>query len=429
MSRLQADKKQRFFFRIVSAGIFLSCILLLYAPSGEVIEETSTGEITEGAYTLSNTQADMITSAPEVYPSERDENENTDDLQKEAFSYDSLSTLEAVETISMGNEDIKVKGIYVTGPVAGSQKMDELIHLVETTKLNAMVIDIKNDSGEVTYKMDYELANQIGATKNYISDIQSMIQKLKEKDIYLIARVVAFKDPILAEKIPAYSLKKKDGTIFRDSQGLAWVNPYHTDVWNYNYNIAKQAAILGFDEIQFDYIRFSTDGGMKDVIFGGKEATLSKADVITQFTKYITENLQPYGVKVSADVYGAIISSEADSKIVGQDYEDMSNHLDCICPMIYPSQFAKGSYGVSNPDSSPYDIIYRSLLDSKEKLAENQDITVRPWLQDFTATWLCPHITYDTEQIRAQIEAVYASGYEEWILWNASNHYSVEALQ
>lgn len=429
MSRLQGDKKQRFFFRIVSAGIFLSCILLLYDPSGEVIEETSTGEITEGAYTLSNTQADMITSAPEVYPSERDENENTDDLQKEAFSYDSLSTLEAVETISMGNEDIKVKGIYVTGPVAGSKKMDELIHLVETTKLNAMVIDIKNDSGEVTYKMDYELAKQIGATKNYISDIQSMIQKLKEKDIYLIARVVAFKDPILAEKIPAYSLKKKDGTIFRDSQGLAWVNPYQTDVWNYNYNIAKQAAILGFDEIQFDYIRFSTDGGMKDVTFGGKEATLSKADVITQFTKYITENLQPYGVKVSADVYGAIISSEADSKIVGQDYEDMSNHLDCICPMIYPSQFAKGSYGVSNPDSSPYDIIYRSLLDSKEKLAENQDITVRPWLQDFTATWLSPHITYDTEQIRAQIEAVYASGYEEWILWNASNHYSVEALQ
>lgn len=419
------EKKQKLFFRIVTMGLLVCCVCCLwlseYSGDEDVMEtvsstcEADTRESTVGEYRVTT----YIPEDTLIQNSQLTDSENTEEI---------VSTYDSKETISMGQSEIKVKGIYVTGPVAGSKKMNQLMELVDSTELNAMVIDIKNDSGEITYKMDYDVAQAIGATKNYIPDIQSLISQLKEKNIYLIARIVAFKDPILAEKLPAYSLKNTDGSIFRDKKGLAWVNPYSKGVWDYILNVAYYAAEIGFDEIQFDYIRFSTDAGMENVVFSQEEELPSKAEIVTQFTEYVSDRLKLQGVKVSADVYGGIIGSEVDRDIVGQDYGKMSEHLDCICPMIYPSQFAKGSYGVSNPDSAPYEIIYQSLLDSKEKLAGNQNIMVRPWLQDFTATWLDSHITYDKEEIEAQIKAVYDSGYEEWILWNAGNNYTVEGI-
>ena len=145
-------------------------------------------------------------------------------------------------------------------PIAGNARMDELIELVDTTELNAMVIDIKNDDGRVTYKTDPDtLVSQIGASINYVSDIKELVQCCKEKNIYLIARVVAFKDPYLAQKRPELAVRKKNGDIFYDKSGLAWVNPYNREVWDYLVEIGTQAAEAGFDEVQFDYIRFSTD--------------------------------------------------------------------------------------------------------------------------------------------------------------------------
>lgn len=326
---------------------------------------------------------------------------------------------------------VKVKGIYVTGPKAGSKGMDSLIQLVDDTELNAMVIDIKNDSGEITYKMDHELVKELGASKAYIKDITGLIQVLKQKNIYLIARIVAFKDPILAEKKPEYSIKNKDGSIFRDKDGLAWVNPYDTHVWEYLVEIAKETATLGFDEIQFDYIRFSTDRAMKQVDFG-QEEDRTKQDVINKFTAYAMEQLLPLGIYVSADVYGAIINSGTDAAIVGQDYVKMARNLDYICPMIYPSHYSDGAYGIDYPDTEPYNLIYKVLIDSKNALeadesAQHQAI-VRPWLQDFTATWLQHYIPYQKAEVNAQIQALYDAGYEEWILWNGSNKYTKDAL-
>lgn len=330
----------------------------------------------------------------------------------------------------------KVKGIYVTGPMAGSKKyMDDLINLVDTTELNAMVIDIKNDHGEITYKMDQKLVNEIGAGTAYIRDIEDLIKQLKEKDIYLIARIVAFKDPLLAQKKPELSLKTMDGTIFRDAAGLSWVNPYKKEVWKYLVAVASEAAELGFDEIQFDYIRFSTDSGMKHVNFGKAGQQKTKMQVITEFTKYAYQKLSEKGVYVSADVYGTIINSQVDANIVGQNYADMASYLDYICPMIYPSHYASGVYNIQYPDTQPYDIIYSALVDSKKVLEQNnnsdnkQVAIVRPWLQDFTATWVKPHIKYGKNEIRAQIKAVEDAGYEEWILWNGKNSYTKEGLQ
>lgn len=366
-------------------------------------------------------------------PSEqKNENTNENSNPNSDLTQSNLNeTKEEEKKETVEKEVTKVKGIYVTGPIAGTTKqMNKLIDLVDTTELNTMVIDIKNDSGEITYKMDQELVKEIGAGVGYISDIGGLVKKLKEKNIYLIARIVAFKDPILAERKPEYAIKNKDGSLFRDNSGLCWVNPYKREVWDYLLDVAKHAVNLGFDEIQFDYIRFSTDKGIKNVDFGAEAKTKSKTEIITEFTKYSYEVLKPLGVFVSADVFGAIIQSEIDANNVGQSYVDMSQHLDYISPMIYPSHYSDGSYGIKHPDLEPYQLILASLNDSKEVLSvmNGEKAAVRPWLQDFTASWLKNYKKYDAKAIRDQINAVYDAGYEEWILWNGSNRYTESGL-
>lgn len=372
-------------------------------------------------------------------------------------------------------EKVRVKGIYVTGAMAGTSNMDNLIDLVDRTELNTMVIDVKNDEGRVVYDMDSAFVREIGAVKEYVSDMPGLIRKCKEHGIYLIARIVAFKDPFLAENRQDLALTDKNGNIFRDKSGLAWVNPYKREVWDYLLEIARQAASVGFDEIQFDYIRFSTDAGMSKVDFGEDALEQDKEDVITEFTIYAAQELHDMGVPLSADVYGVIIDSKLDASIVGQNYYEMAKHLDYISPMVYPSHYGPENLGLAVPDAQPYETIFRSMKTSRKVLAgmgreaedmqvsgndvsgnsisgnsisenstsgksmdaadpkelvPNQEIRadVRPWLQDFTATWVKGHIRYGPEEIRAQIQAVYDAGYEEWILWNASNRYTEGGL-
>ncbi len=325
----------------------------------------------------------------------------------------------------------KVKGIYLTASKANST-IDELISLVDDTELNAMVIDVKDDEGRITYLMEYEDAIKINATKTYISDMDSLIDKLKSKNIYLIARVVAFKDPLLASKRPELALRNYDGTIFKDKDGLAWVNPYKKEVWDYLINIAIKCAEIGFDEVNFDYIRFSTDSGMKQVDFGEEAVNKAKIETITEFVKYAYTKLRPKNIFISADVYGAIINSAVDAKIVGQSYLEMSKYLDYICPMIYPSHYGDGYYGIKYPDTQPYELIIEALKSSYKVLSEISDqehkAIVRPWLQDFTASWLKHYIKYGKDEVREQINAVYDSGYDEWLLWNGAMNYTKEAL-
>ena len=209
----------------------------------------------------------------------------------------------------------QVKGVFVTGAVAGTvNTMPQLTKLVEDTSLNAMVIDIKNDAGEVTYKMGLPLSQEIEAEVRYVSDMSQLIRQLKEKGIYLIARIVAFKDPILAEKKPEYAVKNADGSVFHDNNGLAWVNPYNEEVWDYLIDLSKQAVELGFDEIQYDYIRFSTAEGIAEADFGAEAEGKTRQDAINGFLTKAYETLAPMGVYVSADVFGTIICNESDGK-------------------------------------------------------------------------------------------------------------------
>ena len=379
------------------------------------------------------------------------------------------------EGLLPGEERVKVKGIYVTGAMAGTSGMDDLIALVDRTELNALVIDVKNDDGRVVYEMDTPMVSGIGSSKKLVSDMPGLIQKCKEHDIYLIARIVAFKDPFLAENRTDLALHDESGNLFRDSSGLAWVNPYKEEVWKYLLEIAEEAVAIGFDEIQFDYIRFATDSGMKNVDFGPEAEGKSREAVITEFVEYASERLHSQGIPVSADVYGIVIDSELDASLVGQNYYEMSKYLDYISPMVYPSHYGPGNLGLAVPDAQPYETIYRSMSASRRVLAglegpeeeveavsgndiplKTEDVSgngavsagartelpdpkemepaeeiraqVRPWLQDFTATWVDGHITYGPEEIRAQIQAVYDAGYEEWILWNAANRYTEGGL-
>lgn len=433
----------------------------------------------------------------------------------------STGSVEDAATVKELNR-VKVKGIYVSGPMAGTAGMDNLIALVDRTELNALVIDVKNDDGYLTCELDVPLAEQIGSEKHYIKDLPALVQTCKEKNIYLIARVVAFKDPILAEKMPEWSLHNSDGSIFRDKSGLAWVNPYRKEVWEYLASVGEAAIKAGFDEVQYDYVRFSTDSRMKQVDFGDSTKGRTKTEAISGFTLYASERIHAAGGWISADVYGVVIDSEEDQQIVGQNYVEMSRSLDAISPMIYPSHYGPYNYQIPVPDAQPYDTVLAAMQASKMVLAgldpktgkkpaladvsgndavdaaitggeavsgnnaadaaadsqstsgttavsgndavqnaENAQVadgaqaaedaaaktfalskeeiaqlnpttgvqaTVRPWLQDFTATWVKGHISYGPEEIRAQIQAVYDAGYEEWILWNAANRYTEGGL-
>ncbi|NLP33683.1 MAG: putative glycoside hydrolase [Clostridiales bacterium] len=327
---------------------------------------------------------------------------------------------------------VKVKGIYVTSAKAGSEDMNRLIDIADNTEINAMVIDVKGDTGKISYHMNSPKAQEINATTNQISDMEALVRELKERDIYLIARIVAFKDPYLGEQKHELAIKNKDGSLYRDNNGECWVNPYKKEVWDYLIEVSTEAAAIGFDEIQFDYIRFSTGQGIAEADFGEEAETKTKEDIIIEFTKYAYEKLKPLGVFVSADVYGTIISSSIDAGLVGQNYVEMSKYLDYICPMIYPSHFGEGNYGIQYPDLEPLLIVRKVLNASKEKLSQIPEgehrAIVRPWLQDFTASWIKHYQVYGGEEVRAQIDGVYEAGYEEWLLWNASTNYSVDGL-
>lgn len=331
----------------------------------------------------------------------------------------------------IGKDRPEVRGIYVTGPMAGSSSFEQLLSLVDETELNTMVIDVKNDQGEITFQMELEEAQEAGACVRYIQDMPAFMKTLKEHGIYTIARIPCFKDPYLAAYSPELALKKSDGTPVTDSNGLEWVNPYKEGVWEYLVKIAIEAGKLGFDEIQFDYVRFPIGSDAEQADYGVDMENYTKEQAICAFLSYAVEELHKEQLVVSADVFGTIIGSETDVKNVGQDYVKLSEIVDVISPMVYPSHYANQVFGIPVPDAKPYDTVLAAMQDSEMELAgivQEDRAVVRPWLQAFTATWVTGHISYGGEEIREQIQAVYDAGYREWILWNASNRYVQDGL-
>jgi hypothetical protein len=334
-------------------------------------------------------------------------------------------------------EHKEVRGIYLTGHSVGLEsRFNHLVELINTTELNAMVIDVKDDNGRLTYESNVPMVKELGANSPVIvKDIHKVLDTLEKNDIYPIARIVTFKDNIAATKKPALAIKKKDGSVWRDYKDVAWLNPYVKESWEYPISIAEEAAGLGFKEIQFDYVRFPTDGNRKLIDYGqvGKEKTMEQA--ISEFLSYARERLNKKGVVVSADIYG-LVTTVKDDMGIGQHLETLAPSIDVLCPMVYPSHYAYGSYGIKYPDLEPYKTVYKSLSTAKQRIdalaTDKPKAKIRPWLQDFTGSWLKPksaYKKYTAQDIRAQIKAAYDSGLTEWILWNAGNKYTESALE
>ncbi len=323
-------------------------------------------------------------------------------------------------------DHIKVKGIYVSGAMAGtSDSMNSLIDLIDDTDLNTMVIDVKNDNGKISYSMDLTKVTDMGNNAGYIKDIDALMARLKEDNIYTIARIVCFKDPELAEKYPDLALMTSQGKNVKGGDGMAWVNPYKQEVWEYITDVALMAAKSGFDEIQFDYVRFPV---ISDADYKGLDKDYSKKDCLTDFLSYAADKLHKENVVLGVDLFGTVILSDEDAENIGQDYATIGSKVDVLCPMVYPSHFAGGCFGIKVPDANPHDTVLKSMEKSVERLSnidEEERALVRPWLQAFTASWVEGHISYNKKEIKAQIKAVEEAGYEEWILWNAKNKYSV----
>jgi len=325
-----------------------------------------------------------------------------------------------------------VKGVYVSGPVAGDPYMDTILQLIDDTELNAVVIDVKNDEGQLTYIAPDGTAKEIGACVRFIPDLPGLLEKLKEHGVYTIARVVAFKDPILAEAKPQLALRTAQGKSVSESGGPAWVDPFSQEVWNYLAEIALDAADVGFDEVQFDYVRFAASRDAEDLALGEEAQGKTRADAVDGFLGFVKEKLREKGVWLSADVFGTVITNRGDGERLGQDYARMGKTADVLCPMVYPSHYAAGSFGLDVPDAQPYETVLGAMEKSREVLlglSQAERPIVRPWLQDFTASWVRGHISYGAEEVRSQIQAVYDAGYTEWILWNAQNRYTAGALE
>ncbi|MGY0395113.1 putative glycoside hydrolase [Fusobacterium sp. SYSU M8A802] len=330
----------------------------------------------------------------------------------------------------VNNPKIDVRGIYLTVNTAASAKrIDELIELSKRTKINAFVIDVKEDFGKMLFKTDAEL-KYLGKNDNRypISDIHSFMKKLKDNNIYTIARIVSFKDPTYASKHPEKAIiKRATGKPFTNSDGVIWVSPHDRYLWEYNIAVAKEAAKAGFNEIQFDYVRFpASNGGKLDKELDYRNTNgESKPETIQKYLKYARKELEPLEVYISADIYGQV-SSSSDDMGLGQHWEIISNEVDAISPMAYPSHYGRGVYGLAVPDAEPYKTIYYTTLDG---INRNYNLKypadIRPWLQAFTAKWVKGYIPYGKKEIEAQIKALDDLEIKQYLLWSPSNRYGI----
>lgn len=329
----------------------------------------------------------------------------------------------------LGNPRVKVRGIYVSAKTLALEKrLNELLELSKKNNINAFIIDVKGDFGEITFPVSQDVKKYIKNVnkKVDIKNIEPIMKKLKENKIYTIARIVSFKDPTYAKENPDKVISyKESGKAFSDKDGLVWVSPHDRNLWEYNLFIAKEAAKAGFNEIQFDYVRFpASNGGKLDSIFDYKNTKKeSKARTIQKYLEYAKKELEPFKVYISADVYGQIGTSQ-DDMAIGQYWEAVSSEVDYISPMVYPSHYGKGVYGLSVPDANPYKTVYYSVKDSiyRNNNIDNPAI-IRPWIQAFTAKWVKGHIKYGVNEIREQVKAMKDLGIDEYILWSPTNKY------
>lgn len=329
-----------------------------------------------------------------------------------------------------------VKGIYVTAYSVGyEEKFNKLVDYVDSNDLNAMVIDIKDDMGVVTADFNSADSHIQENTEEYIPDVHELMDVMEEKQIYPIARIVTFKDTLLANEQPEMSFTNSNGSVWVASNGESFINPFLKQTWDYAVNVGIEAAKVGFKEIQFDYVRFPEGFEVWGDTLNydmGEYADLEMTDdekrvkAITDFTAYAKEKLMPYGVDVSVDIFG-YTASVVEASGIGQNFPQISENVDVISSMIYPSHWGTDYFGIYKPDLYPYELVAEYIKVENELLATLETPpTSRPWLQDFTASYLGSgfYQTYGKAQVDAQVQALADAGVNEFLLWNALNNYT-----
>lgn len=401
-------------FKQITTGLLT--IFVLSSTTSILASESGTDESAVKTPTTLTLRENSFLQAP-----------NMGDLPKK-FYYDS--------GIEIAYPEDGVKGIYLTSYSAGNpNKIEELISYMDGNDLNSMVIDIKDDTGNVTADFKSENEHIQKNTADYIDDLDGLLKRLEEKQIYPIARIVAFKDSLLAENQPEMSFRYPDGRVWKAGNGEAFINPFLKETWDYAVNVGIEAAKAGFKEIQFDYVRFPEGfevwGSdlvyeMGDYASQDTDDVTKRVDAITDFVEYAHEKLLPYGVDVSVDIFG-YAATVPEAPGIGQNFSQIASHVDVISSMIYPSHWGASYFGIDRPDLYPYELVDEymkvelPLLDS----LEHTPVT-RPWLQDFTASYLGEgyYQNYGSAQVKAQIQALKDHGVTEFLLWNAANEYT-----
>ena len=321
-----------------------------------------------------------------------------------------------------------VRGLYVNAWAAGSTlRMEEILSIVRETEVNSLVIDIKDATGFVSHASEVPTVREVGATGEIrIRDLPALLDRLEAEGVYPIARIVVIKDPLLSLERPELAIQDTAGGVWVDSKELICLNPYQREVWEYHVDLAREVAEMGFPEIQWDYIRFpdAPEADYARATFPGAEGR-PRYEAIRGFLAHAREELADLPVRSTADVFGVTTSFRRDIGL-GQLWETFIDVVDVALPMVYPSHYWEGSFGFDEPNAYPYEVVKAALQDANRRSAsvDGAGLT-RPWIQDFSLG----QPIYGAPEVRAQIQASYDVGIHEWIIWNPSTRYTVEALE
>ena len=316
----------------------------------------------------------------------------------------------------------QVKAIYLSSWVAGSKSFrDKVMKVVDETEVNAVVIDVKDSTGRISFEVYDPELKAVGSVERRIADLPGLVADLHEKGIYIIGRIAVFQDPYFVKKYPEFGVKKASdrNVLWADRKGIHWLDAGSQDVWDYAVAIGREAYAQGFDELNFDYIRFPSDGNMKDIWYPISEGKVKK-DVIRSFFEYIHASFGVSGEKTSADLFG-MTTTNTDDLGIGQVLEDALLNFDYVAPMVYPSHYPPNWNGFKNPAAKPYEVIHAAMAGAvaKAKVVGVDPLKLRPWLQDFDMG-----AKYTPEMIRAQIKATYDVGLDSWMMWDPANTYT-----
>lgn len=353
-----------------------------------------------------------------------------DDYINDSLSLNPSSVIEAVTLpppfkVTHIETPTAVKALYMSSWVAGNEKLrSNLLNIIESSELNSVVIDIKDYSGKISFRVQNEKLKEFNSTENRISDVKEFIGRLHDKGIYVIGRISVFQDSFLVKTHPEYAVKNKAGEVWKDYKGVSWLDASAKGVWDYIALIGDEAYSVGFDELNFDYIRFPSDGNMLDISYPFSQGKV-KSLALKEFFAFLDNYFRPKNIPISADLFG-MTTSNSDDLGIGQILEHALAHFDFVAPMVYPSHYPKNFNGYTKPAEKPYEVISYAMSRGVQKAvnASTTPLKLRPWIQDFSIGGTI----YTPEMVRAQITATYDVGLTSWMLWNASNVYTVSAL-